>query len=338
MSVSSLQNSSGGSSTGIYTIVANVVPGAVSLTVVLLMLPRSVINISSVVSAFQTETLLDIVPWIGFAAASYLLGSVIKTLIENFPMQRTTSKLFYYSPLMPQAFVSEIDLGDNVRNRYNWACNHLFLDVDGPVQSIGGELITSETGSIASKRMAKTYLLHKGSTNIQRYDMLSNVFQQLEATFIMAMLFFTTTGYLSSVESIGKNQGLLTYMLQSNRLLLYVFVLIVVGCLFLFVASDYLPSWKWSQFLPLSIFYLMIVAVAGVALPVLFQNFSYSSNLSQLYDKNALVPIVVFFLSYMSRYQCNTNKRKMEKAVILELYPIAVAEGDIPKMDQKWNV
>jgi hypothetical protein len=183
MSVSSLQNSSGGSSTGIYTIVANVVPGAVSLTVVLLMLPRSVINISSVVSAFQTETLLDIVPWIGFAAASYLLGSVIKTLIENFPMQRTTSKLFYYSPLMPQAFVSEIDLGDNVRNRYNWACNHLFLDVDGPVQSIGGELITSETGSIASKRMAKTYLLHKGSTNIQRYDMLSNVFQQLEAQY-----------------------------------------------------------------------------------------------------------------------------------------------------------
>ena len=81
--------------------------------------------------------------------------------------------------------------------------------------------------------MAKTYLLHKGSTNIQRYDMLSNVFQQLEATFIMAVLFFTTTGYLSSVESIGKNQGLLTYMLQSNRLLLYVFVLIVVGCLFL---------------------------------------------------------------------------------------------------------
>ena len=40
----------------------------------------------------------------------------------------------------------------------------------------------------------------------------------------------------------------------------------------------------------------------------------------------------------MSCYQCNTNKRKMEKAVILELYPIAVAEGDIPKMDQKWNV
>ena len=29
----------------------------------------------------------------------------------------------------------------------------------------------------------------------------------------------------------------------------------------------------------------MIVAVAGVALPVLFQDFSYSSNLSQLYDK-----------------------------------------------------